>query len=271
MLQQTRVAAVLDHYARFMQRFPTVQALAAARESSVLAAWSGLGYYHRARRMHQAAKIVARGARRSVSAIGGRVAGPAGYRPLHRSRGCQHCLRRSRWQLLTAMSSASCNDCRRCRGQGSRVATAQEFARSHAARRFQSGDDGVGSDRVHAARAAVFASVPVTFFLRDTRYGTDAAASCAGRTRKCFTLSHAGADSVLLVQRSADASLMAGMWELPELAPERSMATLRCCGFGIRSPIRIIGCRCSRCRRMSAKRLQTRLGGLRRSSASGWR
>jgi A/G-specific adenine glycosylase len=60
MLQQTRVAAVLDHYARFMERFPTVQALAAARESSVLAAWSGLGYYHRARRMHQAAKLIVR-------------------------------------------------------------------------------------------------------------------------------------------------------------------------------------------------------------------
>src|SRR5271165_934657 len=60
MLQQTRVAAVLDHYARFMQRFPTVQALAAARESSVLAAWSGLGYYHRARRMHEAAKVIVR-------------------------------------------------------------------------------------------------------------------------------------------------------------------------------------------------------------------
>jgi len=59
MLQQTRVAAVLDHYARFLQRFPTVQTLAAAREASVLALWSGLGYYHRARRMHQAAKVIA--------------------------------------------------------------------------------------------------------------------------------------------------------------------------------------------------------------------
>src|SRR5450755_2289271 len=60
MLQQTRVAAVLDHYARFLQRFPTVQALASAREQSVLALWSGLGYYHRARRLHQAAKVIAR-------------------------------------------------------------------------------------------------------------------------------------------------------------------------------------------------------------------
>ena len=60
MLQQTRVAAVLDHYGRFLRRFPTLQSLAAARESSVLALWSGLGYYHRARRMHQAAKVIAR-------------------------------------------------------------------------------------------------------------------------------------------------------------------------------------------------------------------
>src|ERR1700746_2963804 len=60
MLQQTRVAAVLDHYARFFRRFPTVQVLARAREASVLALWSGLGYYHRARRMHQAAKMIVR-------------------------------------------------------------------------------------------------------------------------------------------------------------------------------------------------------------------
>src|SRR5271167_3105520 len=60
MLQQTRVVAVLDHYARFLQRFPTVQALAGAREASVLAAWTGLGYYHRARRLHQAAKVIVR-------------------------------------------------------------------------------------------------------------------------------------------------------------------------------------------------------------------
>ena len=58
MLQQTRVAAVLEHYANFMKRFPTVQSLASARQQSVLAAWSGLGYYHRARRMHQAARII---------------------------------------------------------------------------------------------------------------------------------------------------------------------------------------------------------------------
>jgi A/G-specific adenine glycosylase len=60
MLQQTRVAAVIEHYHEFLRRFPTVQKLAAARESSVLAAWSGLGYYRRARMLHAAAKVIAR-------------------------------------------------------------------------------------------------------------------------------------------------------------------------------------------------------------------
>jgi A/G-specific adenine glycosylase len=58
MLQQTRVAAVLDHYARWMRKFPTVIALAAASEDEVLAAWSGLGYYRRARFLHKGAKAV---------------------------------------------------------------------------------------------------------------------------------------------------------------------------------------------------------------------
>jgi A/G-specific adenine glycosylase len=59
MLQQTRVAAVIEHYRQFLRRFPTVEKLAAARESSVLAAWSGLGYYRRARMLRAAAKVVA--------------------------------------------------------------------------------------------------------------------------------------------------------------------------------------------------------------------
>ncbi|HEV2020934.1 MAG TPA: hypothetical protein VGQ94_00235, partial [Terriglobales bacterium] len=60
MLQQTRVAAVLAHYRDFLRRFPNVKKLAAARESSVLAAWSGLGYYARARSLHAAAKEIVR-------------------------------------------------------------------------------------------------------------------------------------------------------------------------------------------------------------------
>jgi A/G-specific adenine glycosylase len=58
MLQQTRVAAVIDHYERFLRRFPSIEKLASARESSVLAAWSGLGYYRRARMLHAAARKI---------------------------------------------------------------------------------------------------------------------------------------------------------------------------------------------------------------------
>jgi len=60
MLQQTRVAAVLAHYGEFLRRFPNLRTLAAARQSSVLAAWSGLGYYARARGLHAAAKEIVR-------------------------------------------------------------------------------------------------------------------------------------------------------------------------------------------------------------------
>ena len=49
MLQQTQVATVLGYYARFVEAFPDVRALAAASEDAVLAQWSGLGYYRRAR------------------------------------------------------------------------------------------------------------------------------------------------------------------------------------------------------------------------------
>ena len=58
MLQQTRVAAVLEHYRIFLERFPNLSALAAASEGSVLAAWSGLGYYRRAHMLHQCAREV---------------------------------------------------------------------------------------------------------------------------------------------------------------------------------------------------------------------
>lgn len=59
MLQQTRVAVVQERYRDFLRQFPTVQKLAQAREQTVLAAWSGLGYYRRARALHAAAKKVA--------------------------------------------------------------------------------------------------------------------------------------------------------------------------------------------------------------------
>jgi len=59
MLQQTTVRAVAPYYARFLARFPTVEALAAAPLEDVLKAWAGLGYYARARNLHACARAVA--------------------------------------------------------------------------------------------------------------------------------------------------------------------------------------------------------------------
>ncbi|HLO34110.1 MAG TPA: A/G-specific adenine glycosylase [Anaerolineales bacterium] len=59
MLQQTRVETVIPYFEKWMRLFPTVEALAQASEQAVLNAWEGLGYYSRARNLHNAAKIVA--------------------------------------------------------------------------------------------------------------------------------------------------------------------------------------------------------------------
>ncbi len=58
MLQQTQVAAVIPYYQRFLERFPDVASLAAARQEEVMALWSGLGYYSRARNLHRCAQRV---------------------------------------------------------------------------------------------------------------------------------------------------------------------------------------------------------------------
>lgn len=58
MLQQTQVAVVLPYYLRWMQKFPTVESLAAASLEEIIKAWEGLGYYSRARNLHRAAKQI---------------------------------------------------------------------------------------------------------------------------------------------------------------------------------------------------------------------
>ena len=74
MLQQTTVAAVIPYYRRFLSLFPTVERLAAAPRNSVLQAWAGLGYYARARNLHDCAG--------AVSALGGFPREPAALRAL---------------------------------------------------------------------------------------------------------------------------------------------------------------------------------------------
>ena len=67
MLQQTTVKAVAPYYARFLTRWPTIEALAAASLDDVLRAWAGLGYYARARNLHACAQAVAARAWRDIS------------------------------------------------------------------------------------------------------------------------------------------------------------------------------------------------------------
>jgi A/G-specific adenine glycosylase len=81
MLQQTRVAAAVPYFERFLERFPDALALAAAGEAEVLAKWAGLGYYSRARNLHRAAQAIAAGgfprdydAIRALPGIGGYTA-----------------------------------------------------------------------------------------------------------------------------------------------------------------------------------------------------
>ncbi|MCB9444510.1 MAG: A/G-specific adenine glycosylase, partial [Ardenticatenaceae bacterium] len=66
MLQQTQIATVIPYYERWLERFPTVQALAAAPLDEVLKLWEGLGYYSRARNLHAAAQTV-------VNELGGQI------------------------------------------------------------------------------------------------------------------------------------------------------------------------------------------------------
>ena len=155
MLQQTRVAAVVDHYARFLQKFPTVQILAAAREASVLAVWSGLGYYHRARRLHQAAKVIARQRGGSFPRTAEAWQQTPRHWTLHRGSHRQHCLQRACGRSGRQRRTCTRPHVRTNCGKGSRVAAGGVAPRTRASRRLQPGDDGVGCDNLHTASAAM--------------------------------------------------------------------------------------------------------------------
>jgi A/G-specific adenine glycosylase len=216
MLQQTRVAAVLAHYARFMRRFPTVKALAGAREQSVLALWSGLGYYHRARRMQQAAKRIVR------------------------ERGGQFPSRFEDWLELpgigryTAAAIASIafgepvavvdGNVERvlARVEGVAMKSGSAWERAQALLDPQRpGDFNQAMMELGATictpRSPQCLLCPVSTFCA-TR-GEQPSTRQAPRKRKqlCYALVEKNG-AVLLVQRSAEARLMAGMWELPQLA-----------------------------------------------------
>ncbi|HEU5336244.1 MAG TPA: A/G-specific adenine glycosylase [Terriglobales bacterium] len=216
MLQQTRVAAVLAHYQRFLERFPDVHALAAASLDSVLAVWSGLGYYRRARMLHQAAQVI-------VSRHGGEL--PRGTAELRQLPGF------GRYTAAAVASIAFAEPVavvdgnvervfgRLFAGQGSKGEGAWQAAQQLLALN-RPGDFNQAMMELGATVCVPgdpeCARCPVIQWCA-TR-GRGAAKNKERRRRRTahYRLAQR-AGSVFLVQRGADVRLMPKMWELPEL------------------------------------------------------
>src|ERR1017187_5317306 len=217
MLQQTRVAAVIAHYYEFLRRFPTVEKLAGAQEASVLAAWSGLGYYRRAIMLPAAAKVAvrARGGKFPATAEGlgvlpgvGRytaaaIASIAFGEPVAVVDGnVERVLQRFSGQRLT--------------GENYWLAAGRLLDRGRPGD-FNQAVMELGAT-VCTPRTPACLSCPVVE-LCATR-GEMAGSAKAARQKKREI--HYALDSrdgaVFLVRRARDARLMAGMWELPEVA-----------------------------------------------------
>jgi A/G-specific adenine glycosylase len=222
MLQQTRVAAVMAHYKEFLWRFPTVEKLAGARQAAVLAAWSGLGYYRRARMLQAAAKVV-------VRKRGGKF--PASAKELRDLPGI------GRYTAAAIASIAFVEPVAVVDGNvervlqrflGRRIAgqdfwlTAEELLDRERPGDFNQAMMELGATVCTPRRPACLACPVVE--LCATR-GEMAGSVKAARQKKReihYALDFRDDDgreaaAVFLVQRPRDARLMAGMWELPEL------------------------------------------------------
>jgi A/G-specific adenine glycosylase len=219
MLQQTRVGAVLGHYRRFLKRFPTVQKLAAAREASVLAAWSGLGYYRRARMLHAAANAITK---KHAGKIPDTVAGLRDLPGIGR-------------YTAAAIASIVFNvpvavvdgNVERVLGRVSGSALPEGYL-------WQTAEDLLSHDRpgdfnqammelgatVCLPRQPLCPACPVRD-LCATRGNLNHPVKVTRQRKKKIGYSlDSREDSIFLVQRPKHASLMPGMWELPEAAPD---------------------------------------------------
>jgi len=218
MLQQTRVAAVIEHYHQFLRRFPTLEKLAAAREASVLAAWSGLGYYRRARMLHAAAKVVAweRAGEfpktaeewRSLPGIGRYTAAAIASIAFG--------------EAVAVVDGNVERALQRITGEAISVEQVWELAESLLDRK-RPGDFNQATMELGATvctpRSPACLTCPVVGLCVARGEIAKAPKLARQRKREIHYGLHQRKESVFLVQRSADAALMAGMWELPEIAP----------------------------------------------------
>ena len=218
MLQQTKVAAVIEHYHEFLRRFPTVQKLAVAREASVLAAWSGLGYYRRARMLHSAAKVIVRerdGTFPRTSVEWRTLPGVGRY-------------------TAAAIASIAFNErvavvdgnvervLQRIVGKaisGEQVWDLAENLLDHA----RPGDFNQAMMELGATvctpRSPACLTCPVTQMCISRGELPDIAKAAPQKNREVHYALHRKNGSVFLIQRPKNARLMAGMWELPEIVP----------------------------------------------------
>lgn len=213
MLQQTRVAVVVERYKEFLEGFPTVESLARAREQTVLAAWSGLGYYRRARSLHAAARQIARAGRfpgtadalRELPGVGrytaGAVASIAYGEPVPVVDGNVK-------RVLTRVLAHPLSDDRCWQAAG-------ELLDHRRPGDFNQAMMELGA-LVCLPGRPVCAECPVAAFCR----ARGASATRKPRSRRKAVLNYALVrrdGNVLLRQREKSASLMPGMWELPAL------------------------------------------------------
>ncbi len=233
MLQQTRVAAVLEHYARWMERFPTIAALAGASEAEVLALWSGLGYYRRARMLHRAAQVVAgehagrlpgnAAELRTLPGIGeytsAAIASIAFGEDVAVVDGNVERIVTRIFALAPARG-----DGRPAAKKGDQAMLARAI-REHAGSLLSAGRPGDSNQAmmelgatVCLPRAPLCLHCPLHRWCRTRgEHLSTARKPLVSRDIYYSLATRRKAQEVLLQQRPGDASLMAGMWELPEL------------------------------------------------------
>jgi A/G-specific adenine glycosylase len=220
MLQQTRVAAVIDHYHEFLRRFPAIEKLAAAREAGVLAAWSGLGYYRRARTMHAAAKVIVREHAGKFPATAARLRDLPGI-----GRYTAPAIASIAFREPVAVVDGNVERVLQ-RISGERISGEQLWrAANDLLDRRHPGDFNQAMMELGATvctpRAPACLACPVIQFCttRGELPSTQKTAPQKKRQIRYSLISRpsdARGPEVFLVRRSVDASLMPGMWELPE-------------------------------------------------------
>ena len=241
MLQQTRVEAVIPYYERFLARFPDVGSLATASEPDVLTAWSGLGYYSRARNLHRGAKEAASNGLPvnhdellSLSGIGPYTAAAIASIALGEPRAAVD------GNVIRVIKPPHQ---RRLRGIFARHKAALHrrdaaTARPSPARRFQSGNECELGATVCVPRTPRCKQCPVARFCAARAAGTEqqlpvklkkAAARDIALDLALFAGRAGNTGKIFLVQRNSAERRLADFWELPEkdLFPKMERRAMR--------------------------------------------